>query len=514
MPVKYREMHDFHEYYSGKRVAPYLTIFVGGNHEASNYLSELYYGGWVAPNIYYAGAANVLSIGGLRIAGLSGIWKGYNYKKPHYERLPYSDNDVKSVYHVRELDVRKLLQVRTQIDIGISHDWPRGVEWQGDWKKLFRQKSHFEEDARNGQLGSVAAKYVMDRLRPPYWFSAHLHCKFSAIVHHSDKADAVAAPPQQSQPNGHVEAQQDDNEIDLVDDIKEPEPKTTVVTANVDEIDLELEEEEDAPGSAAVVAPGQGLDGVVVERDEKANGQASLISEEVRQQLPASFHRPPPRSRPEAPASTPIPAGIVNETTHFLALDKCLPNRSFLQLLSVVPRGDSQTPLSRPLALEYDKEWLAITRVFGADLTFGDASASVPVDEGFTHYSTLVEEQEAWVEENVAKKGRMQVPNNFEVTAPVYDESMGLTAQEPPKEHTNLQTSAYCELLGIANPFDMSEEERAKRMADGPAEAPRDQYSGGRGDFGRGRGRGRGRGFGGSRGGRGGRGFRNRGGRW
>ncbi|KAH0145873.1 DBR1-domain-containing protein, partial [Aureobasidium melanogenum] len=127
MPAKYREMHDFHEYYSGTRKAPYLTIFVGGNHEAANYLFELYYGGWVAPNIYYMGAANVLKLGPLRIAGMSGIWKGFDYKKQHHERLPYNEGDVKSIYHVRELDVRKLLQVRTQVDVGISHDWPRGV---------------------------------------------------------------------------------------------------------------------------------------------------------------------------------------------------------------------------------------------------------------------------------------------------------------------------------------------------------------------------------------------------
>ena len=45
------------QYYSGEKVAPVLTIFVGGNHEASNYLQELPYGGWVAPNIYYLGYA-------------------------------------------------------------------------------------------------------------------------------------------------------------------------------------------------------------------------------------------------------------------------------------------------------------------------------------------------------------------------------------------------------------------------------------------------------------------------
>lgn len=42
-------------YYSGEKKAPILTIFIGGNHEASNYLQELPYGGWVAPNIYYMG---------------------------------------------------------------------------------------------------------------------------------------------------------------------------------------------------------------------------------------------------------------------------------------------------------------------------------------------------------------------------------------------------------------------------------------------------------------------------
>lgn len=42
-------------YYSGEKKAPVLTIFIGGNHEASNHLQELPYGGWVAPNIYYLG---------------------------------------------------------------------------------------------------------------------------------------------------------------------------------------------------------------------------------------------------------------------------------------------------------------------------------------------------------------------------------------------------------------------------------------------------------------------------
>lgn len=196
MPAKYRQMGDFHEYYSGSRTAPYLTIFVGGNHEASNHLFELYYGGWVAPSIYYMGAANVLRLGPLRLAGLSGIWKGYDYRKPHFERLPYSRDDTNSIFHVREIDVRKLLSVRTQVDIGISHDWPQGVEWLGDHRELFKQKDLFEADANEGKLGSIAARQCLARLRPPHWFSAHLHIKYPAVVEHPGYEDMHNSPRQ------------------------------------------------------------------------------------------------------------------------------------------------------------------------------------------------------------------------------------------------------------------------------------------------------------------------------
>jgi lariat debranching enzyme len=58
-----------------------LTIFIGGNHESSGFMSELPYGGWAAPNIYYMGYSSVVRFAGLRIAGLSGIYKAMDYQK-------------------------------------------------------------------------------------------------------------------------------------------------------------------------------------------------------------------------------------------------------------------------------------------------------------------------------------------------------------------------------------------------------------------------------------------------
>ena len=110
-PVKYRNINTFYKYYSGELVAPVLTIFVGGNHEASNHNWELYHGGWVAPNIYFLGYAGVVNVGGVRIAGSSGIFNGRHYQMGHYEKPPFDGDAVRSTYHVRELEVLRRLQL-------------------------------------------------------------------------------------------------------------------------------------------------------------------------------------------------------------------------------------------------------------------------------------------------------------------------------------------------------------------------------------------------------------------
>ncbi|PPJ56547.1 hypothetical protein CBER1_03942 [Cercospora berteroae] len=505
MPPKYRSMCDFHEYYSGQRTAPYLTIFVGGNHEASNYLFELYYGGWVAPNIYYMGAANVLRLGPLRIAGLSGIWKGFDYRKPHFERLPYNESDMKSIYHVRELDVRKLLQIRTQVDIGVSHDWPQGIEWKGDWKRLFSKKSHFEDDARSGKLGSVAAKQVLERLRPRYWFSAHLHCKFAAVVQHEGHN---ATLPQQTAPSGtssfampatngdevdlngaeaiesasSAPPAKNDDEIDLDLDDDEPEAvaeKPTAVTApsNNGEIELDLEDDDSA---------------LVAKADAQAQSEKGQTEEEARlaaarAALPASFA---PRKQPE-----PIehPPEITNTETCFLALDKCLPSRDFLQLLdaSSEPVYDRE----RPLKLQYDREWLAITRAFAQSepSVVGNPDAKVPFAKSQAEYKELIENERRWIDTNFSDE-QLVVPENFIVIAPVYDGGDFRSPQyQQVKEFPNPQAAAFCQLLQIPNALEISEEEVASRLQAGPRLDT---------EFHGGRGRGRG-GFRGDRGGRG-----------
>uniref|UniRef100_A0A1A8EQQ8 Debranching enzyme homolog 1 n=1 Tax=Nothobranchius korthausae TaxID=1143690 RepID=A0A1A8EQQ8_9TELE len=191
VPFKYRTMQTFYKYYSGEKVAPVLTIFIGGNHEASNHLQELPYGGWVAPNIYYLGYAGVVRYKGIRIGGLSGIFKSHDYRKGHHEFPPYNPETLRSVYHTRNVEVFKIKQIQMPLDIFLSHDWPRGVCYYGNTAELLRKKKFLRQDVESNFLGSPAAEELLAHLQPSYWFSAHLHVKFAALVQHPPKGNAA-----------------------------------------------------------------------------------------------------------------------------------------------------------------------------------------------------------------------------------------------------------------------------------------------------------------------------------
>jgi lariat debranching enzyme len=515
MPAKYREMHDFHEYYSGQRIAPFLTIFVGGNHEASNYLFELYYGGWVAPNIYYLGAANVIRFGPLRIAAMSGIWNGRDYRKPHSERLPYDSDDLRSIYHVREMDVRKLMQLQTQVDIGISHDWPQHIVWNGNWKQLFRFKPHLEEDSRNGRLGSVAAKQVLDRLRPRYWFSAHLHCKYVAIVDHKNPEAGKSGDVGTAA--GTIQKNPDEIDIDSDDAdgaFQTSGLKNEPPVKNTEEIELDLEDDDGADDggelASAVSYQGPSTFDPPMEAGADFDGP-SKAQLDARASLPAAFNRREPRT-----SDAPLPPDITNERTEFLALDKCVPNHHFLQLLEIPASDDAD--VQRPFKLMYDREWLTIVRSMSIDepLEVGTRWPKV-FDKGADKYHVENnEKRHLWVKHHISDDD-LFVPENFEITAPVYD---GGDWKKPEYacviEYPNPQTARYCKMLDMKNPFELSDVQIAQAVADqkaGKATVPlpgadqnshRGRGGGGemRGRGGRGGGRGRGRG-----------GFRARGGR-
>lgn len=328
-PTKYMEMHDFYKYHSGEKQAPVLTIFIGGNHEASNYLQELPYGGWVAPNIYYMGYAGVVRFGGLRIGGLSGIYKGPDYLKGHFEKSPYSGETARSVYHVRNLEVFRLKQLSGESDIFISHDWPRGIYQHGPKEQLLKFKKFFRKDIMSNTLGSRPAEELLKKLKPKYWFSGHLHIKFAALLKHQDE----------------------------------------------------------------------------------------------------NTHKP--------------------KITKFLALDKCLPRRDFLQVIEV--------PTTEPLELKYDAEWLTILRLTNHLLSVSSRAVYMPGPGGTERYQFTPTPEE--IEGTIAMMDcDLKIPDCFAPTARSYSETHGRPKMDyvrMPQPVMNPQTINICSKLGIDDPVAM-----------------------------------------------------------
>jgi lariat debranching enzyme len=185
VPPKYRVMGDFPGYYRGEKKAPVLTVFVGGNHEASNVLASQYHGGFIAENIYYLGHSGVVNIAGLRVAGLSGIFKGRDLYRG-YPTPPYNSDSVRSAYHVRQFELDKLAMMKGHpIDVFVSHDWPVGITKYGNEAQLLAYKPFFAEDIRHNALGNPKTLALLQQLRPAKWFAAHLHCRFEATIEHS-----------------------------------------------------------------------------------------------------------------------------------------------------------------------------------------------------------------------------------------------------------------------------------------------------------------------------------------
>ena len=132
-------MKSFHKYYSGEKTAPILTICIGGNHEASNHLQELELGGWLAPNIYYLGYSGAVKFGlnpddpdsFIRIGGLGGIYEHKDYKKTHFEKVPFKNDELYSVYHQKIVDTWRLKQLKydenSRFDFFMSHDWVSNI---------------------------------------------------------------------------------------------------------------------------------------------------------------------------------------------------------------------------------------------------------------------------------------------------------------------------------------------------------------------------------------------------
>ncbi|KZT57547.1 hypothetical protein CALCODRAFT_483098 [Calocera cornea HHB12733] len=403
VPDKYKQLGGFYRYYTGERQAPMLTIVIGGNHEASNYMWELYHGGWLAPNIYYLGAAGSVLVNGLRLSGISGIYQADHYTTGHYERFPYNRSHLRSIYHTRIYDVHRLMLLDSP-DLFMSHDWPLSIEQYGDTAGLLRHKPYFQSEIKANNLGSPPLLDLLKTIQPARWFSAHLHTRFEATFNHQHPV--LSAP---AAPTHEVVANPDEIVLDEADGMDVAEFEETAEVAKAD-----------ASARIAVANP----DEITMDDDDETSADVEhaegALSTDAASVLPR-------QSR---------------QSTYFLALDKCLPRRRYLEIVDVpapIPVG-AEGP-----SITFDPQWLAITRAFFPYLSLEARQKEMP---DLQTMKAEVGRQLDWVKSHLTHGGAAPVRDvqKFTRTAP--------GGNAPPRGshwYTNPQTEALCNLLELEN---------------------------------------------------------------
>lgn len=451
IPPKYRTLGTFPKYYAGEKIAPILTVFIGGNHEASQPLRELYYGGWVAPNIYYMGAAGVVQFAGLRIGGISGIYKSHDYSYGHHEKPPYDRSSLRSVYHVRNVDVYRMKCLTAQggggrtdrggaasssrgknrrrpLDVMMSHDWPLGIEQYGNVQQLLRQKPYFRREVEENDLGSRPNREILDTIRPRNWFAAHLHVKFKATVRYGPTVDGGG-----TQSRGGAVTQQA-----LI-------PSQAVGKGTTGK-----------PISKAEASPPRDEnDG---RADQAGLPQDSIGNEAVEPPATTEFH-----GMESSDSQCKGVADLTEQMTRFLALDKCLPRRQFLCILNVpAARGPSPNDGNPETAeggqegpiyhLEYDPEWLTILRKTHHLSSPEHTRVRVPAELEAMSDDSELDWIEARIKERNPSGGGLRIPATFSVTVPTYSDPAFCRGQvRPLPAMGNPQTDNLLDMLQLSH---------------------------------------------------------------
>jgi len=128
------------------------------------------------------GYSGVVNFGGARIGGFSGIFKSYDFFKGHFEKPPYDQNTSRSAFHVKQYELWKLQQVRGNLDVLMSHDWPDGITKFGDEADLLQQKPFYAPQIDDGSLGCKYYTELMKQHKPKWWLSGHMHVFFEGDV--------------------------------------------------------------------------------------------------------------------------------------------------------------------------------------------------------------------------------------------------------------------------------------------------------------------------------------------
>jgi lariat debranching enzyme len=267
------------------------------------------------------------------------------------------------------------------LDVFVSHDWPRHIAHYGDTPQLLRCKQFFTDEVADGTLGSPPLQYLLHALQPRYWFAAHLHVKFVALVPHIKSSQEA---------------------VSRCNDLRQCERFTPDFDFTVRQ--NHCDDNDDDGGSEFISINTNQRCGPVIGRDDvPLQGCGANVE------------------------TTTNPETDQVRITRFLALDKVLPRRRYLEIIDMPenPLLDPSCQTRVEKTLQYVPEWLAILRAVGAP---GSVLPKEMVPNAWT--GEVIREIEE-IQRNPISN--LVVPLDF----------------ESDNGSPSRQTSAFCSLIGI-----------------------------------------------------------------
>jgi len=180
-PMKYKELGAFHEYFTGRATFPWPVYFVGGNHEPYGFLGQHPQGAWLVPNCRYLGRVGVITLAGLRVVFLTGIYreKDFRASRPSVDQIERLPN--KRFTAITEEDVVQALSYESA-DILLLHDWPTGIVAPGDEARFERKLRHPDQP----QFGNPYARILIDLMHPQLVLCGHMHIPYEREIETSN----------------------------------------------------------------------------------------------------------------------------------------------------------------------------------------------------------------------------------------------------------------------------------------------------------------------------------------
>ena len=160
---------------------------IGGNNEVGDMIFQLPFGGWVTPDIFFAGINSQIYFGDLLITCQSGIMNGQDYHKCISEKFPVRGCDTHLILHIREVSIFQLYGLKN-VPLFVSHEWPSGIPKQ--YRNIPRMQFYAKSDDKN-DFGCPGFVKLLNKHRPKKWYAAHLHVRFDCTLKNGTKFTGV-----------------------------------------------------------------------------------------------------------------------------------------------------------------------------------------------------------------------------------------------------------------------------------------------------------------------------------